>query len=170
MTASSLVFGQTIAGPPRAVTEQDLRLIAAAFYEYDSGQKGYLNREDVKVATVSLFGYKPSKFEVDQVFKNATEVNGQRVLDLEPFIKVMSSKMAAQDKDEEIRQVFLAFDTHCRGFLTLDDLLRAGSLVAPHIPRHRMEAAFREVDSDGDSRVSYRDFEYMMKYSLDDRM
>ncbi|CAH1263617.1 EFCAB11 [Branchiostoma lanceolatum] len=65
---------------PRAVTDQDRRLIAAAFHEYDSGQKGYLNREDVKVATVSLFGYKPSKFEVDQVFKNATEVNGEHVV------------------------------------------------------------------------------------------
>ncbi|XP_078594242.1 EF-hand calcium-binding domain-containing protein 11-like [Branchiostoma floridae x Branchiostoma japonicum] len=170
MSASCLPFGQTIVAPPRGVTEQERRMIAAAFYEYDSGHKGYLNREDVKVATVSLFGYKPSKFEVDQVFRNATEVNGEHVLELDPFVKVMSSKMVAQDKDEEIRQVFLAFDTHCRGFLTLDDLLRACSLVAPHIPRHRMEAAFREVDSDRDSRVSYRDFEYMMKYSLDDRM
>ncbi|XP_035695722.1 EF-hand calcium-binding domain-containing protein 11-like isoform X2 [Branchiostoma floridae] len=138
MSASCFPFEQTIVAPPRGVTEQERRMIAA--------------------------------FEVDQVFKNATEVNGEHVLELDPFIKVMSSKMVAQDKDEEIRQVFLAFDTHCRGFLTLDDLLRACSQVAPHIPRHRMEAAFREVDSDGDSRVSYRDFEYMMKYSLDDRM
>jgi len=31
------------------------------FYECDLGHKGYLSREDVKMAIVSLLGYKPSK-------------------------------------------------------------------------------------------------------------
>ena len=31
------------------------------FHQCDEGKKGYLTREDIKVAVVSLFGYKPSK-------------------------------------------------------------------------------------------------------------
>jgi len=31
------------------------------FYQNDSGQKGYLCRQDVKTAFLALFGYKPSK-------------------------------------------------------------------------------------------------------------
>ena len=31
----------------------------------------------------------------------------------EQFLSLMSSKMAAQDRDEEIRQIFMTFDTLC---------------------------------------------------------
>ena len=35
-------------------------------------------------------------------------------LSLEQFVKQMSTKLAAVDTDDEIRQVFMAFDTTCK--------------------------------------------------------
>ena len=35
--------------------------ILQVFHEADDGNKGYLNSEDVKVATAEILGYKPSK-------------------------------------------------------------------------------------------------------------
>ena len=32
------------------------------------------------------------------------------------FMSAMESKMAAQDLDEEIRQTFMTFDTHCKSY------------------------------------------------------
>ncbi|XP_022099389.1 EF-hand calcium-binding domain-containing protein 11-like [Acanthaster planci] len=152
-------------GKFRTVTDAEKRRIMMVFCDCDYGSKGYLCREDLKIAVVTLFGYKPSKYEVDQMMKGCKDTEG---ITEKQFLSLMSSKMAAQDRDEEIRHIFMTFDTHCRGFITIDDLRRAFSEVAPHIPRHRVESLFREVDRDGDGRVGYLDFEFMMKYSLED--
>ncbi len=62
---------------------------------------------------------------------------------LDQFISSMESKMTAQDLDEEIRQTFMTFDTHCRGFITIADLYKAFNEVAPHTPRHRIDSLYR---------------------------
>ena len=35
-------------------------------------------------------------------------------MEIDRFVEVMSSKMAAQDIDENIRQTFMAFDSQCK--------------------------------------------------------
>ena len=37
------------------------------------------------------------------------------------------------------------------------------SQILPHMPVERVNVFFKEIDSDLDGRVSYRDFEMMMK-------
>lgn len=155
----------------RTPSEQDRNAIISTFYQCDHGKKGYLDKEDLKVANVALFGYKPSKVEVQRMLADhgACKNTGETAtgFNLESFTNLMLRKMSASDEDDEIRSVFLAFDSQCRGFLTLSDLQRAVSITAPHLPSHAIETAFREIDRDGDGRVSYRDFEYMMKYDPD---
>eukprot|EP00057_Strongylocentrotus_purpuratus_P020723 XP_011675197.1 PREDICTED: EF-hand calcium-binding domain-containing protein 11-like [Strongylocentrotus purpuratus] len=139
-------------------------MLESTFNECDEDEKGFLSREDLKVAVVRLIGYKPSKFEVDELMKN---IDGPGMTSND-FISAMKPKLAALDPDEHIRQIFVAFDTKCRGFLTMEDVEKACKLVAPKIQPHQVQKAFSELDGDGDGRVSYRDFEFMMKYSLAD--
>lgn len=159
-------IGRPGIGIKRKITDDEKTALVNAFYECDAKHKGFLTREDFKVAVVSLFGYKPSKYEVDEFYGSSGE-EGSSGMVLERFLDLMSAKVAVQDEEEEIRQSFLAFDAQCRGFLTLEDLRKAVSLSAPHLPGHVVESAFREVDRDGDGRVSYKDFEFMMKYNRD---
>nr|XP_054759888.1 EF-hand calcium-binding domain-containing protein 11-like [Lytechinus pictus] len=137
-------------------------MLEGIFQDVDEDNKGFLSREDVKVAVIRLFGYKPSKFEVDELMKN---IDGPGMT-LNEFKSAMKPKLAAQDPDEKIRQIFVAFDSKCRGFLTLEDVEKACKLVAPKIQPHHIQKAFSELDGDGDGRVSYRDFEFMMMYTL----
>ncbi|PIK52114.1 putative EF-hand calcium-binding domain-containing protein 11-like [Apostichopus japonicus] len=118
---------------------------------------------DLKVAMVSLFGYKPCKYEVDDLMGSAKLGLSKNV-----FIAAMAQKLAALDKDEEIRETFRAFDRHSKGFLTLDDLEQAASKVSTGFPKQRLLLAFQEMDGDKDGRISFRDFEFMMKYDEDD--
>ena len=60
--------------------------------------------------------------------------------------------------------MFLSFDVHCRGFVTLEDCKAAFQSVAPHVSQEVLEGFFAEVDSNSDGRVTYRDFELMMKH------
>lgn len=142
----------------KAPVNQERNAIITTFYECDLGNKGFLDKEDLKVATVALFGYKPSKVEIQRLLENRNGLN------LESFTRAMLSKTSARDEDDEIRSIFLAFDFQCHGFLTFNDLQKAASVVAPRLPIHALETAFRQLDRDEDGRVSYRDFEYMMKY------
>ena len=166
--------------------------IAETFYSADEGKKGFLTSEDLKVAFVSLFGYKPLKSEVEQLMtKKAQEITGseqlpgnqpltkrgaeashlpQTGMTLQHFTEVAKIKILTEDTDDEIRQMFLAFDTMCQGFITLDIAKKVFLQVAPFLDSVTVEKLFREADMDRDGRVSYRDFEFIMKYSMDNEL
>ncbi|XP_072424194.1 EF-hand calcium-binding domain-containing protein 11 isoform X3 [Chiloscyllium punctatum] len=128
----------------RIVTDMEKCHFVTVFRECDLGQKGYLSREDLKVAVVAAFGYKPSKLEIDMMMAGAVE-NNLPGLPLEQFMALMSSKLAAQDRYDEIRQIFSAFDARCCGFLTLDDFKRAFADVTPHLPEQTVTEAFSRM-------------------------
>ena len=166
------------------ITEEKLCQIAETFHNADEEKKGFLTSEDLKVAFVSLFGYKPSKSEVQQLMakfqkpgssindqlpgSSKTFVNTQTGMTLENFTEIAKIKILAEDTDDEIRQMFIAFDTKCQGFITLDIAKKIFLQVSPFLDSVTVEKLFREADTDRDGRVSYRDFEFIMKYSMDD--
>ncbi|XP_069772015.1 EF-hand calcium-binding domain-containing protein 11 [Narcine bancroftii] len=143
----------------RRVSDGEKRRCAAVFRECDSNHKGYLSREDLKVAMVTMFGYKPSKVETDGLLGN--HLPG---MTLDQFTSLACKKLAAMDRYDEARQIFSAFDVHCRGFLTVEDFKRAFSKVTPHLHDQMVLEAFREVDRDSDGHVSFRNFEIVMGY------
>ncbi|KAM5274677.1 EF-hand calcium-binding domain-containing protein 11 [Ctenodactylus gundi] len=132
------------------------------FKACDEDNKGYLSREDFKVAVVMLFGYKPSKIEADSVMSSINP-NTSGIL-LGDFLNIVRKKKEAQLYQNEIRHIFTAFDAHYRGFLTLEDFKKAFRRVAPKLRERTVLEVFREVDRDSDGHVSFRDFEYAMTH------
>ncbi|XP_064179160.1 EF-hand calcium-binding domain-containing protein 11 isoform X3 [Anguilla rostrata] len=150
----------------REITESDKKMIARVFEKCDEDKKGYLSREDVKMAVVMLFGYKPSKSETNFFMEHALQGNLPGVpLDL--LISLMGKKLAVADQYDRTRHIFNAFDVHCRGFLTMEDFQKAFGRVAPHLPQRTAQEAFREVDRDSDGHVSFKDFEHAISYGRD---
>ncbi|XP_029424491.1 EF-hand calcium-binding domain-containing protein 11 isoform X3 [Nannospalax galili] len=113
------------------------------FKACDEDRKGYLSREDFKVAIVMLFGYKPSKIEADSVM-SSVDPNTSGI-SLEKFLNILKKKKEAQLYRNEIRHIFTAFDMHYRGFLTLEDFKRAFSRVAPKLPERTVLEVFRHT-------------------------
>ncbi|XP_048217893.1 EF-hand calcium-binding domain-containing protein 11 isoform X2 [Perognathus longimembris pacificus] len=112
------------------------------FKACDEDDKGYLSREDFKVAVVMLFGYKPSKIEVDAVMSPINPSTSG--LSLEEFVNIVRKKKEAQLYRNEIRHIFTAFDVHYRGFLTLEDFKKAFRQVAPKLPERTVIEVFRK--------------------------
>ncbi|XP_051052367.1 EF-hand calcium-binding domain-containing protein 11 [Phodopus roborovskii] len=156
------MFPSVAGARPRAseASASERRKWVEVFKECDEDNKGYLSREDFKVAIVMLFGYKPSKIEADSVMSSVNPNTSG--ISLEGFLDVVKRKKEAQLYRNEIRHIFTAFDTHYRGFLTLEDFKRAFSRVAPKLPERTVLEVFREADQDSDGHVSFRDFEYAM--------
>ncbi|XP_055144432.1 EF-hand calcium-binding domain-containing protein 11 isoform X9 [Symphalangus syndactylus] len=111
------------------------------FKACDEDHKGYLSREDFKIAVVMLFGYKPSKVEVDSVMSSINP-NTSGIL-LEGFLNIVRKKKEAQRYRNEVRHIFTAFDTYYRGFLTLEDFKKAFRQVAPKLPERTVLEVFR---------------------------
>ncbi|XP_075699839.1 EF-hand calcium-binding domain-containing protein 11 isoform X2 [Rhinoderma darwinii] len=124
----------------RDVSDSERRKFLQVFEACDEGKKGHLSREDLKVAVVTLFGYKPSKIEVDTMVPGLPKTGGVRP---DEFVKLMSLKRSAQLSFGDLRQIFSVFDTHCRGFLNLDDFNRAFKRVAPNLSEQTIIEAFR---------------------------
>ncbi|XP_072478947.1 EF-hand calcium-binding domain-containing protein 11 isoform X13 [Notamacropus eugenii] len=125
------------------VRPSDRRKWVKVFEACDEDKKGYLSREDLKVAVVMLFGYKPTKIEANSVMASINS-NASGIY-LEEFIKLMEKKKAAQLYQNEIRQIFTAFDRQYRGFLTLEDFKKAFKQVAPKLPERIVLEAFSDV-------------------------
>lgn len=102
------------------------KVIASAFSAADEGNKGYLTKEDYKVAVINLSGYKPSKYEVDTAWRGARQGEG---LTLSQFVELMLPRLKEKDISEEIRKIFMAFDRFCHGFISLEDCIAAFNKV-----------------------------------------
>uniref|UniRef100_A0A3Q1MLI4 EF-hand calcium binding domain 11 n=1 Tax=Bos taurus TaxID=9913 RepID=A0A3Q1MLI4_BOVIN len=111
------------------------------FKACDEDNKGYLSREDFKVAVVMLFGYKPSKIEADSVMSSVDpNTSGIR---LKEFLDIVRKKKEAQLYRNEVRHIFTAFDRHYRGYLTLEDFKKAFKQVAPKLSERIILEVFR---------------------------
>ncbi|XP_063294970.1 EF-hand calcium-binding domain-containing protein 11 [Pelobates fuscus] len=149
----------------RGVPECERSKFIKIFQICDEDKKGYLSREDLKVAITMLFGYKPSKIEVDSMISLLPKTSG---VTLGEFVRMMIQKKAAQMSIGDERQIFQVFDAHCRGYLTIEDFKRAFRHVAPHLSEQTVLEAFREVDQDSDGMICYKEFEFAMNYGEKD--
>lgn len=140
--------------------------IATVFELCDEDEDGLLSREDLKVAVVMLFGYKPSKLETDRLMGDERSHTQQGGLTLHMFQTLIAEKLSEEEEDSYVRarQMFGAFDVHCRGFLKAEDFEMAFRQVAPRLPGGIAAEAFRHADRDSDGHLSFKDFETVVSF------
>jgi len=136
--------------------------IERCFGDFDEGGKGWLSKEDLKVAMTALFGFRPTKYEVNRILSAAKESSDGAVT-LDFFANCMLEKLRGHDEEDEIRQMYMAFDVGCRGFLTLKDAVSVFKEVAPWVPLRTVEVAFSVADKNGDGRVGFAEFTRVMR-------
>ena len=66
-------------------------------------------------------------------------------LNYEEFEAKAMQDIKRLDNIEEMRNAFITLDFSCKGFLTVDDLVKQFQIVAPHMPRKRVVDIFRSV-------------------------
>ncbi|RDD38559.1 EF-hand calcium-binding domain-containing protein 11 [Trichoplax sp. H2] len=145
---------------PLRINESLMQIIS----QCDADKKGYLSIDDLQVAMVAILGYKSNKGELEKLLSPEFNFNG---ISLSACEDLLITKLQEYNINEKIKDIFMSFDAHCRGFLTLSDLMSVFDEVAPRISKATVTSIFRNIDFDEDGRVSYRDFEYMMRLHFD---
>ncbi|XP_076704150.2 EF-hand calcium-binding domain-containing protein 11 isoform X3 [Callospermophilus lateralis] len=91
------------------------------FKACDEDNKGYLSREDFKVAFVMLFGYKPSKIEADSVMSSKNSSTSDRgFLTLEDFQRAFRL-VAPKLPERTVLEVFREVDQDSDGLVSFRD-------------------------------------------------
>ncbi|XP_036810400.1 EF-hand calcium-binding domain-containing protein 11 isoform X4 [Oncorhynchus mykiss] len=88
----------------------------------DTDKKGYLNREDLKMAVVMLFGYKPSKSETNMLMDQAQAKDspGRGFLKLEDF-RTAFSRVAPRLPERTVLEAFRLADQDSDGHVSFRD-------------------------------------------------
>jgi Ca2+-binding EF-hand superfamily protein len=129
--------------------------VKSAFNRWDEESKGFLTREQAKLAVISLTGNKPCRSEMHLLCGAKTEPIS---VDLHRFSGYMRDKYSKHNEDDDIRQAFKAFDRFSAGFLTLADVKAAFKEVAPKIHESQIDQIFFVYDDDRDGRINYAQF------------
>lgn len=135
-----------------------------AFSFVDKDNMGMLNKHQIKMLYLALFGYQPSLFELNNLMMKMKR-NNQNYISKEDLWKHLEEKFHYKDKYDELREIFQSFDTNCKGFINFDDFEKAMKLKNPKIDRLKILKYFRELDTNLDDRVSFHEFVMMMEHN-----
>uniref|UniRef100_A0AAZ3RDH8 EF-hand calcium binding domain 11 n=1 Tax=Oncorhynchus tshawytscha TaxID=74940 RepID=A0AAZ3RDH8_ONCTS len=151
----------------REITDIDKKKFETVYELCDTDKKGYLNREDLKMAVVMLFGYKPSKVSKVKQLVGVVVLRKQGHCNFLASCFFLAIKYVENRHMSETNMLMdqaQAKDSPGHGFLKLEDFRTAFSRVAPRLPERTVLEAFRLADQDSDGHVSFRDFECVISY------
>ncbi|XP_024292618.1 EF-hand calcium-binding domain-containing protein 11 isoform X3 [Oncorhynchus tshawytscha] len=106
----------------REITDIDKKKFETVYELCDTDKKGYLNREDLKMAVVMLFGYKPSKSETNMLMDQAQAKDspGHGFLKLEDF-RTAFSRVAPRLPERTVLEAFRLADQDSDGHVSFRD-------------------------------------------------
>jgi Ca2+-binding EF-hand superfamily protein len=134
---------------------RSLSTIESCFSHFDKRGKGYLDYDELKAAASALLGVRVGKYELKNLFRDV-DVQRGIAINKDRFVSTLQPCLSHRDLDEDIYQVFKALDVDgdaCISLGRMQELFR--SVGCPDDVASQM---FRELDRDGDGRVTIVDF------------
>ncbi|CAL9115883.1 unnamed protein product [Musa acuminata subsp. burmannicoides] len=151
----------------RVVAEQlpieEVANIKKIFYMMDKDKNGTLTLEELKEG-LHIIGNPVPEPDVKMLLE-AADVDGNGTLDCEEFMTV-SVHLKKISSEEQLTKAFNYFDKDGSGYIEMDELREA--LVEGDAPTEQVIwEIISDVDTDKDGRISYKEFELMMKSGSD---
>lgn len=164
---------------PKATNEAELRRV---FSTFDHNGDGLIARQELQDSLENL-GLFVSDADLDSMVARL-DTNGDGFLDLQEFCVLYESVNVSGEgdrganggddgeqkegqvvEDEELKEAFDVFDVNGDGFITVEEL---GSVLSSmglkrRAGRTQLIEMIGSVDGDGDGRVSFAEFQQMMK-------
>jgi Ca2+-binding EF-hand superfamily protein len=102
------------------------------------------------------------------------------LVEFDEFVKVMGSVYERKFTDDEMRRAFKCFDTDNSGkkifienyfsllfiligYITINELREVLSRLNHNVSEHRLSEVLREIDTDRDGKISYKEFVHMLQ-------
>lgn len=140
--------------------ENEIKEFKETFRFFDKDNSGYISIQELKTS-MSELGQNITDAEIEQLLKSVTAGKGRKSIKFSEFI------VAAMDKNyltiERLWQVFQHLDTDKTNDISFDDIKRILTRAGKNYSDEEINEMIREVDSDHDGKLSFKDFVQMMK-------
>ncbi|WOL00401.1 calcium-dependent protein kinase 29-like [Canna indica] len=131
----------------------------------DTDKNGSLTLEELKKG-FNLIGHPVQDVDV-QMLMEAADIDGDGTVNREEFVAV-SVHLKRIDSEEHLPKAFSFFDKNQSGFIEIEELREAlGEDQEVGANEQVILDIFSDVDKDKDGRISYEEFEMMMKAGTD---
>ncbi|KAF8653869.1 hypothetical protein HU200_062001 [Digitaria exilis] len=143
----------------RSLPVEELDKYVQMFRVMDKDQNGNLTLEEL-MEGLHINGQPVPEPEIRMLLE-AADVDGNGTIDCDEFVAV-SLHLRKMASDEYLAKAFRYFDKDGSGFIELDELREE---LGPN--EQVILEIIRDVDTDQDGRISYQEFELMMKAGAD---
>jgi len=141
------------------LTEAQQQEIKEAFELFDTGHKGAIEGDELKVAMRAL-GFDVKKQELVTIMKQYDRGKTGKI-DAAAFSDLMSSKISGRDPVEEMRKAFKLFDEDA-GSISIKNLRRVARELGEAVSDSELQGMIDEFDKDGDGVINEAEFMEIM--------
>lgn len=143
------------------LSAEDLTEFKSAFSFFDKNGDGTITTRELGTVLRSL-GQNPTEKELKDMVKELDK-DGNGIIDFDEFLAIAKKMSGAQESEEELIQAFKVFDRDGDGFITATELRHIMSNLGETLTDEEVDEMIRESDANGDGRIDYSEFVFMMR-------
>ncbi|XP_030562441.1 neo-calmodulin [Drosophila novamexicana] len=140
--------------------EEQINEYKEAFALFDKSGSGMISTRELGNLMRSL-GQSPTEAELRDLV-NEVDTVGNGEIDFAAFCTLMSKQSHENDSDEELREAFKIFDKDEDGFISPAELRFVMINLGEKLTDEEIDDMIREADFDGDGKINYEEFVYMI--------
>lgn len=138
---------------------EEIQKLKEEFDKIDENKDGVISREELIQCMQKIYPYDEAVIRANEIF-DEIDFNNDGSINFSEFITV-NMKKEKLCSEEMLKKAFKMFDLDGNGFITIDELKETMPLEIQNMSQ--WVDIVKEVDKDGDCRISFDEFKEMME-------
>lgn len=144
-------------------TKEEKEDLMRTFKAFDKNNDGYLTQDELVEGYTKVYGAKDAETMAKKIMQEV-DTNKSGKVDYTEFVVAAMNKQTLNSK-EKLEKAFEAFDQDGNGFITVEELKKVLDEKS-QVSDDAWTQIIREVDANGDGKISLKEFKDMMTKTL----